>query len=324
MSIRVIKKGLLDTIQDQGRYGYQHLGINPCGVMDPVAMRMANALTGNDAYESVLEIHIPAPVLLFETDAIIAISGGDFGARLNTDTPVPINRCIAVKAGTQLSFHRQIRGARAYMAVHGGFQVEQWLNSASTHSGLSSVGMVLQNQMILPLKKRLQVSENKIYPWIACSPVDEQDHSIRYIAGNEINRLDNDMQDLLHKHSFTIDKSSNRMGYRLQGPSLLSNTTTEILSTAVTRGTIQLLPNGQLIILMADHQTTGGYPRIGHVITADLSKMAQYNAGESIQFSQVSLQTAHEALMKQELHLKQLETGCKLRMSDSRWQMSDI
>lgn len=313
MSIRVIKKGFLDTIQDQGRYGYQHLGINPCGAMDLVAMRIANALTGNEAHESVLEIHFPAPVLLFETDAIIAISGADFGARFNTDTPAPINRYIAVKAGTQLSFHKQIKGARVYMAVHGGFQIEQWLNSASTHPGLSSVGMVLQNQMILPLKKSVQVSETKIYPWIASSPVEEQDHSIRYVAGNEINRLDHAMQDLLHKQPFTIDKSSNRMGYRLKGPSLLPNTTTEILSTAVTRGTIQLLPNGQLIILMADHQTTGGYPRIGHIITADLSKLAQYNTGESIQFNQVSLQTAHQALMKQELHLKQLETGCKLR-----------
>lgn len=313
MSIRVIKKGLLDTIQDQGRYGYQHLGINPCGVMDHVAMRIANALAGNEAYEPVLEIHFPAPVLLFETDTIIAISGADFGATLNTDIPIPINRYIAVKAGTQLSFQKQISGARAYMAVLGGFEVEQWLNSASTHPGLSSMGMVLQNQMIIPLKKSIQVSETKIYPWIASSPVEEQDHSIRYIAGNEINRLDHAIQDILHNHSFTIDKSSNRMGYRLQGPSLLSNTNTEILSTAVTRGTIQLLPSGQLIVLMADHQTTGGYPRIGHVITADLSKLAQYNAGESIQFSQVSLQTAHEALMKQELHLKQLETGCKLR-----------
>ncbi len=313
MSIRVIKKGLLDTIQDQGRYGYQHLGINPCGVMDSIAMRIANALTGNEAHEPVIEMHFPAPVLVFETDAIIAISGADFGARLNNDLSIPINRCVAIKAGSQLSFHKQIKGARAYMAVHGGFQTKLWLNSAATHQGLSSVGLVLQNQTILPLKKRLQVSETKIYPWIAGSPVDEQNHFIRYTVGYEINRLDNVMQDLLHKHSFTIDKSSNRMGYRLQGPSLISDATTEILSTAVTRGTIQLLPNGQLIILMADHQTTGGYPRIGHVITADLSKLAQYNAGESIQFSQVSLQTAHEALMKQELHLKQLETGCKLR-----------
>lgn len=313
MSIHVIKKGLLDTIQDQGRYGYQHLGINPCGVMDPVAMRIANALVGNEVDEPVLEIHFPAPVLCFESDAIISISGADFGARFNTDTPAPINRCMAVKAGTQLSFQKQIRGARAYLAIYGGFQVKQWLNSASTHPGLSSVGMVLQNQMIVPLKKSVQVSETKIYPWIASSPVEEQDHSIRYIAGNEINRLDHAMQDLLHKHSFTIDKSSNRMGYRLQGPSLLPKIRSEILSTAVTRGTIQLLPNGQLIVLMADHQTTGGYPRIGHIITADLAKLAQYNAGESIQFSQVSLQSAHQALMKQELHLKQLETGCKLR-----------
>lgn len=313
MSIRVIKKGLLDTIQDLGRYGYQHLGINSCGVMDHIAMRIANALAGNETDEPVLEIHFPAPVLLFETDAVIAISGADFGARFNSDNPTPTNRCLAVKAGTQLSFQKQMRGARAYMAVHGGFQVEQWLNSASTHPGLSSVGMVLQNQMIIPLKKSVRVSETKMYPWIASSPVDEQDHIIRYTAGNEINRLDHAMQDLLHQHSFTIDKSSNRMGYRLQGPSLLPNITSEILSTAVTRGTIQLLPSGQLIVLMADHQTTGGYPRIGHVITADLSKLAQYNAGESIQFSPVSLQSAHQALMKQELHLKQLETGCKLR-----------
>lgn len=324
MSIRVIKKGLLDTIQDQGRYGYQHLGINPCGVMDTVAMHIANALTGNTAHTPVLEIHFPGPVLSFEIDAIIAISGADFSAKLNNDLSIPINRCVAVKAGSQLSFQKQITGARAYIAVHGGFQTEQWLNSAATHMGLSSVGTLLQNEMLLPIKKIIQVSENKIHSWSAISPVVEKDLVIRYTAGHEINRLSDTMQAVLHDHSFTIDKSSNRMGYRLQGPSLIPDTTSEILSAAVTRGTIQLLPNGQLIILMADHQTTGGYPRIGHIITADFSKLAQLNAGACFRLQQVSLSEAHQALQAQELHLKQLETGCKLRIADSRSQMSDI
>jgi antagonist of KipI len=317
MSIRVIKKGILDTIQDEGRYGYQHLGIHPSGVMDPVAMRICNALTGNASQEPVLEIHFPAPVLLFEKDTLIALSGADFDAKLNNDISAPINRCIAIKAGTQLSFQQQIRGAHAYLSIHGGFQTNLWLNSAATPIGLTSAGTILENGMILPFKNNsLQVPENKIFSWTATPPLKYQDPIIRYTAGLEINRLNVKMQETLHKNHFTIDNSSNRMGYRLKGPSLIPEITTEILSTAVTKGTIQLLPSGQLIILMADHQTTGGYPRIGHIITADIPKLAQRNAGESFQLQQVSLQEAHKALQAQELHLKQLETGCKLRKAD--------
>lgn len=317
MSIRVIKKGIFDTIQDEGRYGYQHLGIHPSGVMDTIAMRIANALTGNDTKEPVLEIHFPGPVLFFEQDALIAISGANFDAKLNRDLSVPINRCIAIKKGTQLSFHQQISGARAYIAVRGGFDIPLWLNSAATPTGLSSVGTQLQNEMILPFRSNSeQLLENKTFSWTAISPIHYQDNTIRYTAGYEINRLDDSIQTMINNSIFTIDKSSNRMGYRLIGPPIVPNINTEILSTAVTRGTIQLLPNGQLIILMADHQTTGGYPRIGHIITADFPKLAQRNAGEGFQFKQVSLQAAHKALQEQELHLKQLETGCKLRMAD--------
>lgn len=314
MSIRVIKKGILDTIQDEGRYGYQHLGIHPSGVMDPVAMRMANTLIGNAVQEPVLEIHFPAPVLMFEKDALIAISGADFDARLNHDLPVPVNRCIAIKAGSQLSFQQQIRGARAYIAIRGGIQCSLWLNSAATPVGFTSIGTLLQNEMILPFKNNdFQVSEDKIFSWTALSPVNDQDTIIRYTAGHEISRLNDSMQAIVDNSSFTIDKSSNRMGYRLVGPPLILDSHTEILSTAVTRGTIQLLPSGQLIILMADHQTTGGYPRIGHIITADFPKLAQRNAGESFQLKRVSLLEAHKALQEQELHLKQMETGCKLQ-----------
>ncbi len=317
MSIRVIKKGILDTIQDEGRYGYQHLGIHPSGVMDTVAMRMANTLIGNPIQEPVLEMHFPAPTLLFEEDAWIAISGADFDARLNRDLSVPINRCIAIKTGTELSFQQKIRGACAYIAVRGGVQSTLWLNSAATPVGFNSIGTQLQNEMILPFKNNdFQVAENKIFSWTAFSPVNYQDTIIRYTAGHEISRLNDAMQTLVDDSTFIIDKSSNRMGYRLVGPSIIPNTHTEILSTAVTRGTIQLLPSGQLIILMADHQTTGGYPRIGHIITADFPKLAQRNPGEGFQFKQVSLQEAHKALQAQELHLKQLETGCKLRMGD--------
>lgn len=318
MSIRVIKKGLMDTVQDPGRYGYQHLGINPGGAMDIVAMRIANALTGNATHEPVLEIHFPAPVLLFETDTLIAITGADFSARLNEHITVPINRCVAIKAGTQLSFQQQISGARAYISFKDGLHASTWLNSAATHMGLAAAGTILQNGMLLALKKNCAAlsTENKIFSWEAHSPINYQDRIIRFTEGFELTRLNTAMKEQLYTSSFTIDKSSSRMGYRLQGPVLTPDTKAEILSTAVTRGTIQLLPNGQLIILMADHQTTGGYPRIGHIITADFSKLAQLKAGDSFRLKQITVQEAHQEILKQEMHLKQLEIGCKLRMSD--------
>ena len=318
MSIRIIKKGLLDTIQDKGRYGYQHLGINPTGVMDIVSMRLANALVGNDEDEAVIEMHWPAPVIKFEKDSCFAISGASVIAALDKHVIVPLNRTIFVKAGSQLSFQKKSAGARVYLAVKHGFTLRSWLNSNSTHIQVNEGGQSLTTGSVLHCKKEFlrSISETKIASWYVQSPVDLSDKTIHFIKGKEWSLLNEAMKAQFIQNLYQIDNNSNRMGYRFTGGSIYLEQPTELISTAVTKGTIQLLPNGLPLVLMADHQTTGGYPRIGHVISADIPKLAQFEPGETIQFKELSITEAHRRFRELDLYLKQTEIACKLRMAD--------
>jgi len=318
MSIRIIKKGLLDTIQDKGRYGYQQLGINPGGVMDIISMRLVNALVGNDENEAVIEMHWPAPIIQFEKDTCFAISGADVVAYVDKVTAVPINRTVLVKAGSQLSFQRKISGARIYLAVQHGFSLKPWLNSNSTHIELNHGGQHLTTGSVIDYKKisSRTIQTTKICSWYVRSPVDMNDNCIYFTTGKEWSLLNEEMKDHFKQNSYQIDNNSNRMGYRLTGEPVFLKKPTELISTAVTKGTIQLLPNGQPLILMADHQTTGGYPRIGHVISADIPKLAQLTPGDCIQFKEITLEEAHKRLNELDLYLKQTEIACNLQMAD--------
>jgi antagonist of KipI len=314
--MRIIKSGLLDTVQDQGRYGYQHLGINPNGVMDIVAMRMANALVGNDEREAVLEMHWPAPVIQFEEDTCFAISGASVMAHINKEYNVGINKTIFAKAGSQLSFQKKQKGARIYLAIQGGFQLTPWLYSNSTQMQVGCGGAVLKAGDILHAKKDYipSFSETKEANWYIQSPIDFTDNLIHFTVGKEWPLLNKSLQQVFLESDYQIDNNSNRMGYRLNGTPILLPEKIELVSTAVTRGTIQLLPSGQPLVLMADHQTTGGYPRIGHVISADMPKLAQLEPGANIRFKEISIPEAHSRLRALNLHLKQMEIACKLRM----------
>ncbi len=316
MSIRIIKGGLLDTIQDQGRYGYQHLGINPNGVMDMVAMRMANALVGNDEQEAVLEMHWPAPVIQFEEDTCFAICGASVMAQINKEFTIPTNKTIFAKAGSQLSFQKKQKGARIYLAIRGGFQLTPWLHSNSTQMQVGCGGALLKTGDILGTKKNYTFLFNEIKTanWYIQSPIDFSNNLIHFITGKEWSLLNNTLQQAFLESDYKIDTNSNRMGYRLNGTTILLPEKIELVSTAVTRGTIQLLPSGQPLVLMADHQTTGGYPRIGHVISADIPKLAQLEPGANIHFKEISIPKAHNRLHALNLHLKQMEIACKLRM----------
>lgn len=322
MSIRVQRPGLLDTLQDRGRYGHQHAGINPGGVMDRLAMRVANMLVGNEPGTAVLEMHFPAAVLLFETTALVALSGADFSPEIE-GREVPLHQPVLVKGGTVLRCKEQKKGARIYLAVAGGFEVAEWLHSASTQLQVKAggfAGRALQKEDRLLLKpSRLytapETSQGFItLPWRAAIDGLYQDGPVRCIAGNELDNLDNSSRQLLTDSVFQITRGSDRMGYRLQGPELHTNLAGELVSTAVTRGTIQLLPNGQLIVLMADHQTTGGYPRLAHITGADLPVLAQKQAGEEFGLQLVSVTEAEKILREQEMNLQQLQNACNFRL----------
>ncbi len=321
MSISIIKPGLLGTIQDMGRYGYGSMGINCGGAMDKYAAQLANMLAGNDMGEAIMEIHFPGPQILFEQNALISITGADFSATLN-DELLPAWQPLLIRKNTILHFPELKNGARCYIAVHGGFYIDKWLNSYSTNLKAAVGGFFGRK---FEKGDQLCFKESPIYFPALMKPgkdvralgwkpdigsTYQYPNEIYFIEGKEYPLLtDNSVNDLL-ENKFIINPSSDRMGYNTKGPELILQNNNEMISSGVSFGTVQLLPNGQLIILMADHQTTGGYPRIGHIISAHLPKLAQLRPGEIIQFRKTDISTAEFMLCEQQRILGIIQNAC--------------
>jgi antagonist of KipI len=317
MPIRILKPGLLDTIQDAGRYGFQHWGINPGGAMDPIAMQVANMLVGNEPDEPVIEMHYPAAELLFEEPALIALAGADFGVGINGES-FPSHQPVLVAKGSTLLFTKHVSGARVYLAVRGGWIADQWLGSYSTHLKAGAGGQKgkpLQRGEHLQLKQATAFSGNGRLPWQADTKELYTGNPFYFIRGAEYDLLDAAARSQLQNASFILCRQSDRMGYRLQGAALDYSRSKELLSSAVTRGTMQLLPDGQLIILMADHQTTGGYPRIGHIISAHIASLSQILPGSELRFEETGIAEAESLLFKQQRNLQQLQNACNFRLA---------
>lgn len=318
MSLEIVKAGLHDSIQDEGRFGYQHLGINPSGAMDRMAMSIANALVGNDLNEAVVELCFPAAQLVFHEAAFISLSGANFKATIN-DAPAPLYQLIRVPSGAILKFTKKLEGSFCYLAIRGGFELEDWLGSKSTNTKVKAggwKGRILQKgDRISFLNKTHEEVDPKVYPWRAkLTDFYASQKSIRVLRGNEFDWLGKTSQRDLMKETFAISTQSDRMGYRLQGKELKQTTKDQLLSTAVSFGTVQLLPNGQLIILCADHQTTGGYPRVAQVIRADQPALVQKGIGREIHFEVVTIEEAEQALLIQDNSLRKLAWSCKIKL----------
>jgi len=321
MSIHILKQGLFDSIQDHGRYGYQHLGINPSGVMDMIAASVANLLTGNECNEPVIEMHYPAASIYFEKACIIALSGGDFTPCINNE-PVPINNTLVVAKDSILSFDKYKNGARVYLAVQGGYDVNEWLSSYSTNIKAKAGGYhgrALQKNDIIHCRAEqfvfssLPAASFIVTPVaVSTDPLYNTTNIIRCIKGDAFENLQSNSQQKFATGTLSISRQSDRMGYRLEGHDLSLIDNTSMLSSAVTKGSIQLLPDRQLIVLMADHQTTGGYPVIAHVISADIPAMAQMQPGAAMQFQFVSVEEGEDIYLSQQQYLQQLKDACIL------------
>ncbi len=321
MSLKIIKAGILDTIQDTGRFGNQHLGINPTGVMDKYAMQVANILVGNEPGEAVIEMHFPAAVFMFTQPVLIALSGADFAASINGE-PVPDLHGIVVGKNDVLQFHKPVNGARAYLAIAGGMAIDKWMNSYSTHLKAKAGGFHgrrLQKDDELLLRQPFSIikqNDFRVLPWQADTIWLNQSKEVLVLPGNEWKQLTTESKEDFTSTSFFITQQSDSMGYRLNNIPLRRVTNEEVISSAVSFGTIQLLPDGQLIVLMANHQTTGGYPRVAHVISAHHSRLAQMKAGDKINFCFTDQQTAEELLIKQQQHLLQLQNACTFKLQE--------
>lgn len=314
MSIFIKKSGILTTVQDLGRNGFRRFGINPNGVMDAQAVRLINILLGNDETEAVLEMHFPAPVFEFEENAVIALGGANFNAKIN-DKPIENWRPVHVEKGDVLSFNKKSFGSRAYLAVKSGFALEKWLNSYSTNLRAEIGGFegrALKKNDRISFNSKFQVSNSKFDYKISCGLIPDYQKSparIRVVAGAELQMMTALSELNFLKQEFTISQNSDRMGFRLRGEPLYLLDKIELVSSAVNFGTIQLLPDGQMIVLMADHQTSGGYPRIANVVSADLSILAQLDPNEIIGFEIISQEQAENLLMNFENELNYLKFG---------------
>ncbi|HEY0459073.1 MAG TPA: biotin-dependent carboxyltransferase family protein [Pyrinomonadaceae bacterium] len=317
MSILVNKPGILTTVQDLGRSGFRQFGINQNGAMDKIAVRLINTLLGNAPSAAVLEMHFPAPEIVFEEAAVFALGGADFSAALNGE-PAENWRMHFAEKGFGLKFDEKIFGSRAYLSIKEGFKVENWLGSASTNlkaeiggfhgRKLKAGDRILFNKIAAhkPQPANIRISGSLI-PFYSKFP------TVRAIAGAEFESLTAISRENFQTKNFTITLNSDRMGFRLAGAPLYLLEPKEMVSSAANFGTIQLLPDGQMIVLMADHQTTGGYPRIANVIATDLPLLAQLGANEKVAFHLISQADAEKLQVRFEGDLNLMKTAVNLR-----------
>ncbi len=323
MSLRIIKQGILDTVQDTGRYGYQHLGISTNGAMDLFSAQLANAILGKELQAPVLEIHFPSPQIRFEKETIICLTGAHFFPTIN-DREVPLHHPIAVGENAVLKFEKLQSGTRCYLALWQELQLLKWMNSYSTNlkgctGGWHGRALVKNDSIPYPAEEKLcavvQEKDLVVLPWKSQEVVDTR-KELEFLFGSEWHWMTSEAQELFQSSWFQVTIDADRMGYKLAGPELEMNTTDQLVSSAVSFGTVQLLPNGQLIILMADHQTTGGYPRVAQIISAHLPVLAQKKANDVLQFRVANLETAEAKLAAQQKYLQQLQMASKFRIEE--------
>ena len=328
MSVRVVRPGLLSTIQDLGRYGLQHLGIVPCGAMDPIAHRLANALVGNADEAATLECTVVGPELQFEEDALVAFYGAAFEAKADS---FPLNRPVLVRAGATVTFGSAVRGSRAYLAIAGGFDVPEALGSRSTYlpagfGGFCGRAVKAGDHLdtVANLEKLSAERFSRITGTVAgrtvrwSAPVitipPPGALAVRAMEGRHQSQFDDDSRSAFFTQTWRISPTSNRMGYRLEGPCLKRSSAVENLSEPTCLGTVQVPSDGTPIVLMADHQTTGGYPKIAEVASADMPALAQLAPGAYVRFVPCSVEQAQEAEDRQLERLRVVKTAIKERL----------
>jgi len=315
MSIKIIKQGVLTTLQDLGRNGFRAIGVGTGGAMDLFAASVSNYLVGNDDSNTVIEINYPAAEILFEKDGVVSLAGADFTASVD-DKPMPVWSPFIIRKDSVLKFKKPAAGSKVYLAVAGGWPAETWLGSSSTNLHVKAggyLGRALCKGDELQFEAT-SIQMNREPSWnisqFELDKIYKPANIIRCIRSVEWELMDATSKNNFTQLQFTINNQSDRMGYRLNGEKLNLSETIELISSPVDAGTIQLLPDGNVIVLMADHQTTGGYPRIASVIKADLPKFSQLKPGMLLSFQLLEMQAAEEALISMRRLLNEIKYGC--------------
>jgi antagonist of KipI len=331
MAVKVHRAGILSTLQDLGRYGYQRFGVPVGGVMDEYSHRLANLLVGNSELEATLEMTLAGPRLEFTQDALVGICGGDFAPTLEGKS-VPAARPVLMRKGCVLDFGTCRLGCRAYLAVAGGFEVPLVMGSKSTYlrGGFGGFeGRALRRGDLIStgkadlgaypgLRRQLEAGAAFAYPrWSVDANsafLAHGHHRIHFTPGRHWELFTPDSREQFASVQYRIAPASDRMGYRLEGPLLALKQPTEILPEAVAFGSIQVPPDGRPIVLMANRQTTGGYPRIGEVSAVDLPMLAQLPPGDTLRFEPIALEDSQRLYLQRDRDLAIMREALRMRM----------
>jgi antagonist of KipI len=289
---------MLTTVQDLGRRGYQGLGVPVAGPMDWYSHRLANQALGNDPMAAALEVTLMGPELEADGDVLAAVAGAEFDVTID-GLPIPSAEPFVVRSGSRVRVGARRRGARATLAVRGGFDLPLTLGSRATHL-VSRMGPF--GGRALRAGDRLPVTGTPGTSGTRGAPLSlpAGGARVRVVSAAHRDRFTADAWSLLTSVRFVVTPQSNRLGYRLDGPKLAHRRGADILSEATPIGALQVPSSGQPILLMADRQTTGGYPTIANVITADLPLAGQLAPGDWIEFAECSLADAFAALRARE------------------------
>ena len=328
MKISIIKPGLLSTIQDMGRYRYLSQAVPVSGAMDELAHRLANKAVGNDDNNATIEFTYADASFKAETPVLVSYSGDGAYLVYNNEL-MPAEKPLFFPAGSVIKLIHNAIGMRTYLAIAGGWDVPDIMESKSTYltaafggfkgRALQKADVLVSGTLLSEVSDRILnhlIERSLTYPnWRISreSLLPENRQTIRVVLANEISWFYAASIISFLTNSYTIDRRSNRMGYHLSGKPLVRKVKKELLSTAVTPGVIQVTGSGDLVILMADCQTTGGYPRITHVAAVDLPLCAQLKPGDTIHFSEISRDEAEALYLEREHDLSLITMAIGLK-----------
>jgi biotin-dependent carboxylase-like uncharacterized protein len=311
-TIQVETSGLFTTVQDLGREGFGPMGVSSSGAADPIALRLGNRLVENAEGAAGLEMTLTGGTFLFPAGAIVALTGSDFGATLD-GAAVELWTSIEVRPGQTLCLGPTHSGARCYLCVQGGITVTPFLGSASTHVliGLGGLeGRPLRKGDVLQIGAAPGPFRKRIIAPRAAQRLSLRD-VLRFTAGPQADWFPESSPRAFCEGTYRVGEQSNRMGLRLEGAPVPQSSGRQMITEGVSLGAIQVPPSGLPIILFVDQQTTGGYPKIGNVISADLHRVGQLRPRDEIRFEEVTWEAARSFLIEQEKALASEELFLK-------------
>ena len=312
MSIEILNAGMLSTVQDLGRFGVMKNGFTQSGAMDSRSAKTANLLVNNSIDSAVIEMTLTGITARFNNDYVIALSGGDFGFSIN-DTPVQTNRAYAVKKGDVLKSGSAKKGLRAYFSVSGGIDVPKAMESRSTNlkSAIGGYhGRRLKSGDVLQVCKRNiydTVYTREMCRFARLEPYSYSSNiTVRAVLGPQDDMFTNEDINRFFGTEYKVTPQSDRMGIRLDGEPLQSKNGVDIISDGIVFGSVQVPKDGMPIVLMADHQTTGGYAKIATVISVDLPLLAQAKPNDTVRFECISIKNAERLARQENRYFKKL------------------